>query len=138
MQPIYRKKKRNTGPSKNEEKIERGRQAEAMNRQSNSLGARYPSVNNLVVHLAFLGAQQQSLGEETRKYGQNDPCDFAVPCPGMCGVGSFDLAAKISAVIGNQEERSEGGGTCQERLHAGTGPACGCSLKCRVEVSYRS
>lgn len=137
MPGIYRKKKRVVGPSKNEEKVERARQAEAMSRGGNLLSARYPEVKSITVRLSFLGAQQQSLGEETRSYQPSDPCDFAVPCPGLCGVGSFDLAGKVAAVITEHQDVSEGSGVCQERLHAGAGGPCGASLKCRVEVAYK-
>lgn len=135
MPAQYRKKKRVAGPSKNEEKVERARQAEFMSRSSNSFGARYPDVKAMTVALVFTGAQGQSLGEETRKYGPQDPCDFAVPCPGMCGVGSFDLAGKVAQVLESRAEVSEGAGVCQEKLH--TGAACGCALKVRLQVEYR-
>lgn len=132
----YRKKRRTVGPSKNEEKVERAKQAEAMGRSSNYLGARYPNVKALKVALSFIGAQQQSLGGETRVFSPQDACNFAVSCPGLCGVGSFDLAAKIAQIIEAREEVSESSGICQERLHAGAGGPCGAALKCRVEVSY--
>ena len=136
MAGIYRKKRRNAGPSKNEEKVERARQAEALTRGSNSLTARFPDVKSIKVALFFTGPQGQSLGEETRTYNPQDPCDFAVPCPGLCGVGSFDLAAKIGQIVLAHEMVSESGGVCQERLHAGAGGPCGCALKCRVEAAY--
>lgn len=132
----YRKKKRVVGPSKNEEKVERARQAELMSRGSNSIGTRYPQVRALKVLLSFTGAQGQSLGEETRTYGPQDPADFTVSCPGMCGVGSFDLASKVAQVVESLSEVSEGTGICKESLQ--TGQPCGCSLKARLEVSYRA
>jgi hypothetical protein len=131
----YRKKRRIVGPSKNEEKVERSRQQEAMGRGSNSIGSRYPEVKSMKVALTFTGAQQQSLGGETRSYGPQDPCVFSVPCPGMCGVGAFDLAGKVAQVVEAHSEVSEGSGVCQERLH--TGAPCGCTLKVRLEVAYR-
>ena len=137
MAGTYRKKRRTVGPSKNEEKVERAKQVEAMGRASNQLGSRYPAVKVLKVILEFVGAQQQSLGSETRVYNPQDACDFAVACPGLCGVGSFDLAGKISQIIEAREESSASSGVCQERLHAGAGGLCGASLKCRVEVSYK-
>jgi hypothetical protein len=134
----YRKKKRNPGPSKNEEKVERARQAEAMNRTGNSVGARFPEVGSLKITLAFTGAQGQSFGEVTKTYKPQDPCDFATPCPGRCGVGSFDLASKIAAVVTAHEMVSEGSGVCQEKPYAGATEPCGCTLKARVEATYRS
>lgn len=132
----YRKKRRVVGPSKNEERVERSRREEALTRSSNSLGARFPDVRSLVVKLSFFGAQGQSFGDETRKFGPEDPCLFAVPCPGRCGVGSFDLAAKIAAVLTNHEPASQGSGVCQEPLAAGSAAKCECRLDCAIEVVY--
>lgn len=134
MPAQYRKKKRVAGPSKNEEKVERHRQAELMGRSTNSLGARYPDVRKLTVTLTFTGAQGQNLGEESRSYGPQDPADFAVPCPGMCGVGSFDLAGKVAQVLESRLESSEASGVCQQKLQ--TGSDCACALKVRLEVAY--
>lgn len=131
----YRKKRRIVGPSKNEEKVERARMQDAMSRGSNSIGSRYPEVKTMKVALSFTGAQGQSLGDESRSYGPQDPCVFSVPCPGMCGVGAFDLAGKVAAVVEGHMEHSEGSGVCQERLH--TGAPCGCTLKVKLEVAYR-
>ncbi|MDE2038810.1 MAG: hypothetical protein KGO96_07945 [Elusimicrobia bacterium] len=134
MPGIYRKKRRQKGPSKNEEKVERARQAEAIARPANSLASRFPTLRALTVTLSFTGAQGQTLGEETRRYGPQDPCDFSVPCPGLCGVGSFDLAAKIEQIAAAGETDSESNGVCQEILQ--TGGSCACALKCRVQASY--
>ncbi len=132
MPGIYRKKKRPTGPSKNEEKVERGRQAKGQM----SLGARYPEARNLTVSLSFSGPQGQSFGQETRTFAPQDPCDFAVPCPGRCGVGSFDLAGKIDAVLAAHEAESRASGVCQEAPFGGA-DTCGCKLDCVITVAYR-
>lgn len=137
MAGVYRKKRRITGPSKNEEKVSRGRQEEYLQRASNSLGARFPTVTRMTVRLDFLGPQGQSLSQETRAFAPSDSCSFSAPCPGTCGVGNFDLAAKIAAVVEAGEAVSEGAGVCQERLYAGSQAACGCQLRCRIEVSYK-
>lgn len=134
MAQQYRKKKRVAGPSKNEEKVQRSREAEAMLGRGNSLSARYPNVRGVTVKLAFSGEQGQSFGDETRSYGPNDPCDFAVPCPGRCGVGSFDLAGKIDAMIEAHEPESKSSGVCQQQLFAGQN--CNCKLECAVQISY--
>src|SRR5579885_3665933 len=132
MPGIYRKKRRQVGPSKNEEKVERGRQAKS----AVPLGARYPQVRSLTIVLTFSGPQGQSFGQETRAFSPQDPCDFAVPCPGRCGVGSFDLAAKIEEVIAAQEQESKSSGVCQEVLFAGAADVCGCKLDCAITVAY--
>ena len=137
MAGVYRKKRRHAGPSKNEEKVSRSKEAEFLNRASNSLGARFPSVVRMTVRLDFLGPQQQLLSQETRAFGPGDPCEFSAPCPGTCGVGNFDLAAKIAKVIEAGEAVSESSGVCQERLFAGSAAACNCQLRCRVEIVYQ-
>lgn len=137
MPGIYRKKKRNTGPSKNEEKVERARQAKNLLGSGNSLGSRYPQARSLTVVLTFSGPQGQPFGQETRTFNPQDPCDFAVPCPGRCGVGSFDLAGKIDAVMTAQEPESKASGVCQEVLFAGAADVCGCKLDCAISVAYR-
>ena len=133
MPGIYRKKKRNPGPSKNEEKVERARQAKSQV----AFGARYSQARSLTVVLTFSGPQGQSFGQETRTFSPQDPCDFAVPCPGRCGVGSFDLEGKIDAVIAAQEQQSQASGVCQEVLFAGSADTCGCKLDCAITVAYR-
>lgn len=133
MPGIYRKKKRHAGPSKNEEKVERARQAKNLLGSGNTLGARYPQARSLTVTLTFSGPQGQPFGQETRTFSPQDPCDFAVPCPGRCGVGSFDLAGKIDAVLAAQEPQSRASGVCQEPFMAET---CGCKLDCAIAVVY--
>ena len=136
MNGTYRKRRRNTGPSKNEEKVSRSKQIENRNRSSNSLGARYPLVSQLTICLDFLGPQQQVLGQEKRVFSSLDICNFSTPCPGKCGVGEFDLAAKIDLVIAAHELVSESSGVCQERLYVGSRDICGCQLKCRLDIVY--
>ena len=63
---------------------------------------------------------------------------FAVPCPGRCGVGSLDLAAKIAAILGAHETQSQSSGVCQEPVAAGAADTCQCRLECVVEVVYQS
>ena len=137
MPGIYRKKRRNAGPSKNEEKVERARQAERLQGGANLLSVRFPDVQSLTVKLTFSGAQGQFLADESRTFGPQDPCSFAVPCPGRCGVGSFDLAAKIGAIVTNHELESRSSGVCQEKLFAGAADMCQCKLDCVVTVVYR-
>lgn len=138
MPEQYRKKKRVTGPSKNEEKIERNRQADFLAGRSNSLSARFPDVTSLRVTLAFFGPQGQSYGEEKRTFNPNDPCVFSVPCPGRCGVGAFDLAGKLADVLAAHEPTSKATGICQEPLYAGAAARCECRLECSIDASYRA
>jgi len=138
MPGYYKKRKRNVGPNKNEEKVSRSKQSEGLGGLTNSLGARYPSVARLTVRLQFLSPQQHLLGEETRVFNPQDGCDFSAPCPGRCGVGDFDLAAKISSIVSSGQAVSESNGVCQERLFAGSSDICDCRLQCHMEVAYQA
>ena len=132
----YYKKRRIAGPSKNEQKIQREREQENRIRSAGTLRTRFPSVDHLRVALEFRGPQQQVLGSEVRDFKPQDACNFSAACPGQCGVGSFNLEAKIEKVIEGREMHSEGTGKCQEPLYAGAASVCGCELKCKIEVSY--
>src|SRR5262249_46072622 len=100
------------GPSKNEQKVQREREQEDRLRSAGTLGTRFPSVEHLTVKLEFRGPQQQVLGSEARDFRPQDSCNFSAACPGQCGVGSFNLEAKIEKVIEGREIRSEGSGKC--------------------------
>ncbi len=125
-----------SGPNKNEQRVQRGKEAERRSRMTGALGQRYPTVERLAVDLDFTGPQGQSLERKTWAFGLNDAVDLAAPCPGRCGEGKFDLAAKIEAVIEARQALSEAAGKCQEPLYSGSTEVCGCQLKCRIEVRY--
>lgn len=125
-----------SGPNKNEQKVQRGREAERRNRMGGGLGERYPTVERLSVGLEFTGPQGQSLERKTWTFGPSDACDLAAPCPGRCGEGKFDLAGKIGAVIEARQPLAEASGKCQQPLYSGSTEVCGCQLKCRIEVRY--
>lgn len=130
------KRRAKPGPSKNEQKVERSREAARTASRAGVLGQRFPSVERLSVELAFSTPEGHALDNQKRAYRATDPCDFSVPCLGRCGGGTFDLAAKIEAVVTARERLSESNGTCQQSLYAGSPDVCGCRLSCRIEVSY--
>lgn len=133
----YFKKRRPVGPSKNEEKIQRSREAEARERSAGRLSDIFPLVERLSVRLELLSPQNAPLAEvETRSFGPGDKCDFSVPCPGRCGQGSFNLAAKLQAVVESREGTSQSSGTCQEPLYVGSPDVCGVKLSCQIQIQY--
>lgn len=132
----FRKRRRFPGPAKNTLKVERGREEELRSRRAGSLGERFPAVERLVVTLEFLTPQQHILGQETRTFLPADILDFSAPCPGKCGTGSFDLAAKIEDVVAARGSDVRTGGVCRVRLYAGLPDECGCEFKSRLQVSY--
>ncbi len=131
MARFFKKRRADAGPSKNELKARRGRDTGGP-----SLAARYPSVQKLEVRLEFLGAQAQVLEQESRAFGPGDECRFTAACPGRCGAGRFDLAAKIDAVVAARQTASESRGLCQEPLYAGSPENCGCELRCSIQAEY--
>src|SRR5208282_4952869 len=126
MAEYYKKRRTGGGPSKNERKVMREKDLESRIRSAGTLGSRFPSVEHLTVWLEFVSPQGQALGSEVRDFRDSDPCNFSAACPGQCGVGSFNLEAKIEKVIVGREARSEGSGKCQEPLYAGAASLCGC------------
>jgi hypothetical protein len=136
MAGFFKKRSAAPGPNKNEAKVMRGRESAAQARSTASLASRFPNVSRLSIHLEFVSNHGALLGDETRSFGAQDGCKFVAPCPGQCGVGSFDLNAKIEAVLGSHQSKAEASGTCQEPLYAGSPDLCGTILKCRIDASY--
>lgn len=130
------KRRAKPGINKNDQKVQRGKEAAGRSRAAGSLGYRYPSVEKLSVFLDFITPQNQSLAQQVRVFKPSDACDFSVPCPGRCGCGSYDLAAKIKTVVEAQEKVSESSGVCQEPLYSGSPDICGLKLQCKIEASY--
>jgi hypothetical protein len=133
----FQKRRRKPGPSKNEEKVSRGKEEERMAHPSNRLGNRYGSAERLALALTLTGNHQEVLGQETRSFGREDACSFGVDCPGLCGGGRFDLSPKISEIVSLREPSVEFSLICQERTYGGAGTSCGVTLKCRVDASYK-
>lgn len=136
MAGFFRKRRGPSGPSKNEQKVMRAAAAERQARSGGTLAERFPTVKRLVVKLELLSPQKQALSEETRSFEAKDICKLAVPCPGRCGNGSFDLAGKIEAVVLAEQPVSEASGLCKKPLYAGAADVCGCELRCKIEIVY--
>ena len=137
MAGFPRRRRGPQGPNKNEQKVQQREAAERRVRSAGSLADRFPSVERLSISLEFRGPQDSVLGSENRVFRGADIVELAAPCPGLCGVGNFDLAAKIEQVVIAREPASQASGVCQERLYAGSPDVCGCRLACRIEISYK-
>jgi hypothetical protein len=133
----FQKRRRKPGPSKNEEKVSRGKEEERLAHPSNRLGNRYASAERLALAFTLIGNHQELLGQETRNFGREDACDFSVECPGLCGGGTFDLGLKVSELVASREPSSEFSLICQGKTYAGNATVCGVTLKCRADASYR-
>ncbi len=135
-QPYKPKRRRPSGPNKNQKKVQRDQEASDQTRAAGLLSQVFPSVEKLTVHLDFLTPQQHLMDQQKRVFTPADVCDFSVPCPGRCGHGSFNLSAKVKSVIDSRETRSEGNGTCMEPTFLGAKELCDFRLRCRIEVDY--
>jgi len=133
----FHKKRRRPGPSKNEEKIGRNKEEERRSHPSNWLGNRYESVAGLTLKFDLVGTHSENLGQETRKFGREDACAFSVPCPGLCGGGSFELGTKISEIVAAAQPSADFNVVCQHKTYSGPSSVCGVTLKCHLDLSYR-
>ena len=100
------------------------------------LSSRFPSIKQLRIHYVFLDARQRTLNEETVTLGPCDPAAFTLPCPGRCGKGSFDFTDKLKETAGAGLAFSEASAKCPESLYASSLEACGCEIKCRMDIEY--
>lgn len=130
------KRRAKPGPSKNEQKVQRGLQAEARARGGSSVQQKFPTVEHLALLIDIITPQAQAIDHQTRSFSASEPCDFAVPCPGRCGQGSYDLSYKVKSAVEARESLSEGSLICKEPLFAGSSDSCGYTLKYRVEIRY--
>lgn len=132
----YFKKRTRSGPNKNEQKVARAREAASKERQAGLLKERFPEVQRVRIHLEFKNPQGQTLDTQSREFGPEQTPDFAAPCPGRCGTGSFALDGKLQTMVEGRQPLAEVSGTCQEPLYAGAAEHCGLKLQCRIEVVY--
>jgi hypothetical protein len=135
MPGFYRKKRRKTGPSKNEEKVRRGRMAEAEAHAAGTVSSRFPGVAGIAVRIAVISPQGVTLEESEDTLGPDDAFQIGVDCPGRCGSGKFDFAPAVSDALA----RGDDGGAleipCGETLYGGGPDACGCVAKLEFSVS---
>mgnify|MGYP001590435103 CR=1 FL=1 len=135
MARYFRKRRKNQGPNKNEEKVQRAEDARNQER-SGGMGTRFPAVKQLRIHLAFMSAQKHILEEKDFNLGPADACVVTAACPGRCGSGSFDFTEKLIQAVQARQAVSECGAKCPLPIYAGSAEACGCEVRCRMDVDY--
>lgn len=136
MAEFYRKKRRKVGPSKNDEKVQRGLDAEAETRAAGTLSSRFPGVRGVKVRIIVTSPQGVVLEENDDLIGPNDPFVIAADCPGRCGSGSYDFAELVSAALARVEEHGAVQLACAEPLYGGGPDNCGCVAKCEYEAQF--
>lgn len=136
MPGFYRKKKRKVGPSKNDEKVQRGRDAEAEAQSAGTLASRFPGVRSLRVKITVTSPQGVVLEENEDQLDANDPFQIGADCPGRCGSGSYDFAEAVSAALSKREDSGAAEAVCAEPLYGGGPENCGCAAKCEFEADF--
>jgi len=136
MPGFYRKKRRKAGPSKNEEKVQRGREAEAEAHAAGTLSSRFPGVRGVKVRIIVTSPQGVVLDENDDLIGPNDPFIIEADCPGRCGSGSYDFAETVAAALSKVEEHGAAEAACAEPLYGGGPESCGCVAKCEFEAEF--
>jgi len=123
------KKKRKPGPSKNEEKVQRARVAEAQAEAAGTLSSRFPTLRALRLRLAFKGAQGQLLHEKEISLRPGDALRIGADCPGACGSGTFDFSPAVSEALGRGQDSGVAELSCAQQIY-GNPNACGCQGRC--------
>lgn len=136
MPGFYRKKKRKVGPSKNEEKVQRGREAEAEAHAAGTLATRFPGVRGVKIRIIITSPQGVVLDETDDLIGPNDPFIIEADCPGRCGSGNYDFAEHVAQSLTKLEEHGAAEASCAEPLYGGGPENCGCLAKCEFEAEF--
>ncbi|HVE12845.1 MAG TPA: hypothetical protein VNI01_05585 [Elusimicrobiota bacterium] len=133
MAGYFKKRRRNDGPSKNEEKVQRNQRRSA---SSGTLAERFPTVSRLSVKISFLDNQGHPLEERSLSWGPEDACELTLNCMGRCGVGTFDLSEKVRQAVEATLPETSAAGACAQTLYAGLPDQCGCQLRCVFQLAY--
>jgi hypothetical protein len=136
MPGFYRKKRRKAGPSKNEQKVQRGLAAEAETHAAGTLASRFPGVRGVKVRITVTSPQAVVLDESDDLIGPNDPFIIEADCPGRCGSGSYDFAEAVAGALTKLDERGSSEILCAEPLYGGGPGTCGCLAKCEFEAEF--
>ncbi len=135
MAAYYKKRRRNQGPNKNEAKVARAQRAESSARMAGVMGARFPSIKRLTLHLIFLD-RQRVLEEKDLSISPQEAATFLFPCPGRCGRGQFDIAVKIAEAVTGRLPLFEFSLPCAEPYYSAKAEPCGCELKGRMQIDF--
>jgi hypothetical protein len=136
MPGFHRKKKRSTGPNKNQQKVQRGREAQAEAQAAGTLSSRFPSIRNIKVHITLISTQGVVLNEIETPIGPNDPFLVSADCPGRCGSGLFDFTLPISQLLSQQQDHGLSESACAEPLYGGGADSCACVAKCEFQAEF--
>ncbi len=126
-------RRRRPGPSKNEKKVRRRGDGDPI--AGAPLKQVFPMLEKLSVKFTFTDARGAVVQEESRDFGASDPCDLTFTCPGICGVGTFNMTERIERAITENEAKFEAVAPCGSPRYGTVSEACGTTFKCSVELS---
>ncbi len=136
MPGFYRKKRRKTGPSKNDEKVARGREALAESQSAGTLSSRFPTVRAIKFRIAVVSPQGVTLDETEDQLGADDAFIVEADCPGRCGSGSYDFSEIVAASVSKLEDHGTAQIACAEPLYGGGPESCGCIAKLEFQTEF--
>ncbi|MEK6544327.1 MAG: hypothetical protein AABZ44_07845 [Elusimicrobiota bacterium] len=136
MANFFRKRRIKPKSNKNEQKVMRGIDSDRSGRSQGTLASLYPTVRRLTIAVKYLSVQSQVLDESTQELSVESPSSLSFPCPGRCGLGSFDLVSVIGEAVDSRKESVQDSQKCQEAVYSDSHNACGCELKYKIDIVY--
>lgn len=126
-------RRRKPGPSKNEKKVQR--RGETDQTAAAPLERVFPALSRLSIKLVFTDARGAAVKEESLDLGPGDACSLAFACPGVCGVGKFNLTARIERAVLEREVAFEATAPCGSPRYGTVNEPCGSTIKCTVNLT---
>jgi hypothetical protein len=137
MSPVYRKRRRAHGPSKNELRSARNEKAQIQKDRAGTLRQRYPQVEGLSLDLRLEAPAGMTLDQIQRTIGLDDPLQFDLPCPSTCGSGRFSLTETIEQALTSTESVHEGLSICETPSYMDARVPCGTKLYYRISIKTK-
>jgi len=75
--------------------------------------------------------------EGRRDLGSSDSCNLAIPCPGRCGDGSFQLETRFQEAIEANESAFEAVVKCAINCYGTLSDPCSFELRYRAEIVFK-
>jgi len=136
QQPIRRKRRPNTGPSKNELRSSRNEQEARQKAYASNLRDQFPTVARVHIEFRLETINGAILESVSRDIDRNEPLLLDIECQGGCGNGVFLLTDAISSVLRNNAENRDGMATCQAASYNDARVPCGTKLVYNIAAQY--
>jgi hypothetical protein len=133
----YRRRRRPSGPSKNELRAARNEKADLARVHAGTLRQRFPQVTIFQLDIRMEGSSGVALGEDSHRIDLDEPLDLQIPCPSTCGNGKFNLTEALEDSLNASKETQEGLTICQTASYMDARIACGTKLYYRFTIEYK-